>query len=83
MRCSISIFEVKMSSKYKDAKSFKLNEALKKTFKKRKTHQIPKKIELPPVEWEERYNKMSQDCGLGIDVHKSFKILDKFWNTFL
>lgn len=42
----------------------RLYEAIIKTFKRRKTHDIPVELENPPETWQVRYKKMAEECGI-------------------
>src|SRR3989338_3710436 len=41
-----------------------IKKALEATFERRKTHEIPAKLEPPPADWKEIYREMAEECGV-------------------
>ncbi len=54
-------------------------DALKKTFKRRKSHSLPKTLEPPPADWTERFDTMAKECNLPHDIGWAFKILQSYF----
>lgn len=56
--------------------------AIKATFKRRKTHEIPKHLEFPPQSWEESYINFAQDCGVKCkNMQDAFKLLTEYFGN--
>jgi hypothetical protein len=51
-----------------------LRDAITKTFKGRKTHDIPTALENPPETWRVRYKKMAEESGSEIPGDLNFAI---------
>lgn len=57
-----------------------VQKALHATFTRRNTHPLPKKLEPPPKNWEARYRKMADECGVSKKtVEEAFELLDQYW----
>jgi len=54
--------------------------AIKATFNRRKTHDIPQSLEVPPDILKDSYSKMAQDCGVGQKTMlEAFSYLQEYW----
>ena len=54
--------------------------AIKATFERRNTHDIPKKLETPPEMLEDSYKKMAEDCGVTKKaMSDAFSFLQEYW----
>jgi len=54
--------------------------AIKATFNRRKTHDIPRSLEVPPDILKDSYSKMAQDCGVGQKTMlEAFSYLQEYW----
>ena len=57
-----------------------LKQSIEKTFQNRGTHHLPEKLELPPTEWEEVYEKLADECKAAKkNTDEAFKYLNKYW----
>jgi len=55
-----------------------LKEALRRVFKVRQTHSLPKQINIPPQAWEIPYNELARECALMKLLEKLLKSTHKF-----
>lgn len=56
----------------------RLNNAVIKTFQKRRTHEIPSDLEEPPKSWEKQFTSMTAECGISSELNDAFEIVRKF-----
>jgi len=60
----------------------KLRKALQATFKRRKTHEIPAQLALPPSAWLGPYRALAEECGTQRKtLEGASQLLNEFWNT--
>jgi predicted nucleotidyltransferase component of viral defense system len=59
----------------------RLRDAIEKTFKRRKTHEIPKELANPPETWKERFKKMAEECGIPNDLDSAIMKVRNFYST--
>ena len=59
----------------------RLREAIGKTFRRRKTHEVPTELENPPESWQTRYKTMAEECGIPGDLNKAIDIVRQFYTT--
>jgi hypothetical protein len=60
-----------------------LRDAIKKTFLRRKTHQIPAALENPPESWRERYKKLATECSTSGDINSAIDRIREFYKTVI
>lgn len=54
--------------------------ALKATFERRKTHELPTRLEKPPANWEGTYREMAEECGVTKKtIGEAFELLNAYW----
>jgi len=54
--------------------------AVKATFKRRNTHDIPQALEMPPEILEDSYAQIAEDCGVAKKtMADSFSFLQEYW----
>ena len=54
--------------------------AIEATFNRRKTHDIPETLEVPPDILNDSYAKMAQDCGvMKKTMTEAFSYLQEYW----
>jgi predicted nucleotidyltransferase component of viral defense system len=54
--------------------------AVKATFNRRDTHDIPQALEIPPEMMEESYGRLAEDCGVTKKtMEEAFSFLQKYW----
>src|SRR5258708_1397800 len=56
----------------------RLAAAIKVTFAKRATHPMPRKLELPPSEWEPVFQALARECDLNVRLSAGFEIVQGF-----
>lgn len=56
--------------------------AIKATFKRRNTHDIPQTLEIPPEIMKDSYVQMAEDCGVTKKTMvEAFSFLQKYWQN--
>ncbi|PCI31287.1 MAG: hypothetical protein COB53_13510 [Elusimicrobia bacterium] len=55
--------------------------ALKATFDRRKTHDLPEALKRPPESWKERYRSMASECGISEEMTDAFDSLSGYIST--
>lgn len=55
-----------------------LQNAVLKTFQRRKTHEIPLSLQNPPDSWSTQLKKMSEECGMPVEVDTAIDIVRSF-----
>lgn len=53
--------------------------ATEATFKRRKTHSVPKKLDPPPAAWTGPFAKMAEQCGFSPDINAAFAEVESFF----
>jgi hypothetical protein len=56
----------------------KVAEAIRVTFKRRKTHALPTTLQVPPADWQKPYGALARECSLSGQIDDAFEILRKF-----
>ena len=54
-------------------------EALRRTFKRRNTHQLPKELVPPPADWARPFRVLAEECRIEIGYREAFDALLRFW----
>jgi len=57
----------------------RLPKAIRETFQRRKTHNVPTALASPPASWSARFSEMAQECGIEPDIHKHFGVINQFY----
>jgi len=52
--------------------------AIAATFKRRATHDVPRKLEPPPAEWKATFEALAAECGLKTSLSEGFARLQEF-----
>ena len=55
--------------------------ALRATFAKRATHDVPKELDPPPPEWDPVFDALAKECNLDIKLHTGFEAVRAFTRT--
>jgi hypothetical protein len=55
------------------------NEALRRTFVRRNTHELPKNLVPPPSNWDRPFQILAEECHIDIGCHEAFDKLLRFW----
>jgi hypothetical protein len=58
-------------------------EALRRTFERRGTHDIPALLEPQPATWEKPFQRLAEECRLDPSVRKAFAELSGFYATLV
>jgi hypothetical protein len=58
----------------------RLPKAIRETFQRRKTHEIPADLASPPASWSRPFAEMATECGLQPDMEKQFVGVQQFIN---
>jgi hypothetical protein len=58
----------------------RLRTAIRETFQRRKTHDIPRALTSPPTSWSETFAEMAAECSLGTDMKKHFTLVEQFFS---
>lgn len=57
----------------------RLPQAIRETFHRRKTHEIPADLPSPPTSWSRPFAEMAAECGLEPDIGKHFSVVTQFF----
>jgi predicted nucleotidyltransferase component of viral defense system len=57
----------------------RLPKAIRETFQRRKTHEIPPALIAPPASWSGPFSEMVAECGLEPDMAKHFGVVTQFF----
>ncbi len=58
----------------------RLSKAIRETFGRRKTHDIPSALIPPPVSWSRPFSELANECGLEPDMDKDFGAVAQFFD---
>lgn len=56
-------------------------DALRRTFERHATHEVPIERTPPPPEWARPFRAMADDCELEIECQAAFEIVQDFWTS--
>ena len=59
----------------------RLQKAIRETFQRRKTHEIPATLPSSPASWSKPFAEMAAECGLDPDIEKLFKVVARFFDN--
>ena len=54
--------------------------AIRETFRRRKTHEIPAVLASPPSSWSAPFAEMARECGISVDMAKHFGMVEQFFS---
>ena len=54
-------------------------EALRRTFERRNTHELPKALVPPPADWDRPFRALAEECRIDIGYREAFDTLLRFW----
>jgi len=52
--------------------------AIRATFKRRATHEVPRKLDSPPAEWAQVFDALAKECGLAMTMKEGFELTRRF-----
>jgi hypothetical protein len=55
-------------------------EALRRTFERRNTQDLPKELAPPPSDWDRPFRVLAEECGIEIGYRDAFDTLLRFWS---
>ena len=55
--------------------------AVRATFMKRATHDVPKELDPPPPEWEPVFDVLAKECNLAMELPEGFQLVREFTKT--
>jgi hypothetical protein len=58
----------------------RLPNAIRETFQRRKTHEIPAALDSPPGSWSRPFAEMAGECGIAVDMEKHFGMVEQFFS---
>ncbi len=58
----------------------RLPKAIRETFQRRTTHDVPSALIPPPASWSGPFSEMAAECGLEPDVEKHFGVVAQFFS---
>jgi len=59
----------------------RLPNAIRETFQRRKTHEIPPALASPPATWSKPFAEMAVECGLEPNMERHFEVVAKFFSS--
>jgi Nucleotidyl transferase AbiEii toxin, Type IV TA system len=54
-------------------------DALRRTFERRNTHELPKELVPPPADWDRPFRVLAEECRIDIGYREAFDTLLSFW----
>ena len=60
-----------------------LPKAIRETFQRRKTHDVPSALIPPPSSWSAPFAEMAAECGLEPDMGKLFGMVERFFSRLI
>jgi hypothetical protein len=58
-------------------------EALRRTFERRATHEVPRELAAPPADWHRPFRAMAEECSMEIECGPAFAEVQRFWSKLL
>jgi predicted nucleotidyltransferase component of viral defense system len=55
--------------------------AVRATFLRRATHEVPNELDPPPAEWEPVFDALAKECGLTMKLREGFELVHEFKKT--
>jgi Nucleotidyl transferase AbiEii toxin, Type IV TA system len=55
--------------------------AIRATFERRATHELPRDLDAPPTEWEPVFDALAKECDLAINPREGFEVVREFART--
>jgi hypothetical protein len=56
-------------------------DALRQTFERRNTHELPKELVPPPADWDRPFLVLAEECRIDIGYREAFDTLLRFWTA--
>jgi hypothetical protein len=57
----------------------RLPKAIRDTFQRRKTHEIPTTLAVPPASWSVPFAELARECGINSDINPHFNVVRQFY----
>lgn len=61
----------------------RLRNALRNTFARRATHELPARLEAPPEFWTPVFRRLAEECAVNADIDAQFERLRRFFDSHL
>ncbi len=58
----------------------RLPKAIRETFQRRKTHEIPVALASPPASWSKPFAEMARECGIALEMETHFGVVQQFFS---
>jgi hypothetical protein len=55
--------------------------AIRATFTRRATHEVPRKLDSPPAEWAPVFGALAKECGVAMTMKEGFELTREFIAT--
>jgi predicted nucleotidyltransferase component of viral defense system len=55
--------------------------AVRATFRKRETHNVPMELDPPPAGWEPVFDALAKECNLAMELREGFELVREFTKT--
>lgn len=62
--------------------TIKIHEATKATWLRRRTHELPEKLAVPPEEWAGRFQQLAEECHLSMTLEGAYAVVCDFYIQF-
>jgi hypothetical protein len=59
----------------------KVSEAIRVTFGRRATHELPRDLDAPPTEWQPVFDALAKECHLAMNLREGFEVVREFART--
>jgi predicted nucleotidyltransferase component of viral defense system len=59
----------------------KVSAAIRATFGRRATHELPRGLDAPPAEWEPVFDALAKECHLAMNIREGFEVVREFERT--
>jgi hypothetical protein len=61
----------------------RLPQAIRDTFQRRKTHEMPAALANPPASWSGPFAELARQCGIDTDIYHQFDIVSQFYGKLM
>jgi len=61
----------------------RLPKAIRDTFRRRKTHEMPTILANPPASWSAPFAELARECGIDTDIHHQYSVVRQFYATIV
>ena len=61
----------------------RLRNAIRDTFARRATHELPRRLQPPPEFWQPVFRRLAEECGISADIDAQFEMVRQFFDTHI